>query len=135
MEDVIEKARLLTKNYIVEPKVLEQQWIRIDVNDPTGFSFSLRLEGLEYILVFGGWHQPFDNQKEALLAFEKCLSGEAQLRVVTALNILYKGILEIYNGSAEKPRNQYVMTPIIALLLFLFPKREKVYRNSFTRAN
>lgn len=134
MEDVIEKARLLAEKYIVEPKVIEKQLIWIDANDPNGFSFSLRVEGPECRLVFGGWHQPFDKQEEALLAFEKCLSGEAQLRVVASLNIPYKGILEIYNGNADKLENQYVMVLITALLLFPFPKREKVYRNSFTRA-
>jgi hypothetical protein len=32
MEDVIEKARLLSKKYVVESKVVEKQLIRIDVN-------------------------------------------------------------------------------------------------------
>jgi hypothetical protein len=135
MEDVIEKAHLLAEKYIVEPKVLEKRLIRIDVNDPNGFSFSLSVDGLEYILAFGNWHQPFERQEEALLAFEKCLSGGAQLRVVTSLNILYKGILEIYDDSTDKIEAQYVMASITALLLFPFPKKERIYRNSFTRGS
>src|SRR5262245_9948441 len=125
MKDVIEKARLLTEKYIIESKVLEKELIRIDVNDPSGFSFSLSVEGPVFILVFGGWHQPFNRQEEALLVFEKCLSGEARLRVFTSLNILCKGVLEIYNGSAEKLENQYVMALITALLLFHFQKRKR----------
>jgi hypothetical protein len=131
MEDVIEKARLLAEKYGVEPNVLEKEQIRIGASDPNGFSFLLGIAGLECIFSFGSWHQAFDNQEEALFAFEKCLSGEAQLRVVASLNIPYKGILEIYNGKAEQPEIQYGMVSIIALLLFLFPKKEKIYRNSF----
>jgi len=133
MEDVIEKARLLTEKYIVEPKILEKQQICIDANNPNDFSFSLDVEGLEYILVFGSWHQPFDKQEDALFVFEKCLSGEAQLRVVTGLNISYKGTLEIYDDGVEKPAKRYVMMTIASLFLFLFPKKEKVYRNSFIK--
>jgi hypothetical protein len=135
MDDVIEIAQLLAQEYAIEPKIFEGKQIRIDANNPNGFSFSLNVEGSEYILAFGDWHQPFDKQEEALLAFEKCLSGEAQLRVVTRLNIPYQGSLEIYSNGAERPQVRYVMGSLFVLFLLPFPKREKVYRNSFTRSN
>ena len=121
MENVIEKAQLLAEEYVAKPKVLEKQEICIDASDPNGFSFSLNVAGSEYILAFGSWHQPFDRQEEALFAFERCLSGEARLRVVTSLNISYRGTLEIYKGGTEKPDTRYVMMSITSLLLFPFP--------------
>ena len=135
MEDVIAEAQSLTDKYVVAPKVLEKQQIRIDVNNPDGFSFSLHLDGSEYVLVFGDWHQPFGKQEEALLAFAKCLSGEAQLRIVTSLNVPYRATLEILDSDAQRPQVRYVMGSVLGLLLFPFHKKERVYRNSFTRAS
>ena len=135
MEDTIAKAQSLAGKYAVSPKVLEKQQIQINASSPDGFSFSLIVYGSEYVLGFGDWHQSFDEQEEALLAFEKCLSGEAQLRDVTSFNVPCQGTLEILGSSELRPQVRYVMVSVFALLLFPFPKREKVYRNSFIRAS
>jgi len=135
MEDAITKAYSLTQKYAISPKVIEGQQIRIDSNSPDGFSFWLISYKSEYVLFFGNWHQPYDNQDEALSAFEKCLSGEAHVRDVTCLSIPCWGSLEILTPNTQSPQIRYGMGSIFGLILFLFPKKEKIYRNSFEQTS
>lgn len=72
------------------------QWVRIDAPRSNGFAVELRHEGDEWTVYLGsgGWHQHFDEPKEALALIAWCYSGDARVREVYRGDVLQKSILE-----------------------------------------
>jgi hypothetical protein len=134
MPSIIENASAITNRYSGVKAKLDKHAIHIQVENPDGFSFSLVDDETEISLYFCNWHCPFSEEEEALRAFEKCLSGEAQLREITSLGLPYKGWLEVYEGKSQEAGMYYETGLITVLFLFPFPKKERRYRNAFTKA-
>jgi hypothetical protein len=130
MSQIIEKASSIVKNYPTARVKLDERAIHVIIENPDGFSFSLIDEGTETSLAFGDWDCPFSDENLALKTFEKCFSGEAQLREVISLGISYKGYLEIYEGESPKPVESYGMVSILVQFLWPFPKKERRFRNT-----
>ena len=134
MPSILENASAIANRYFGIKAKLDNHAIHIQVENPDGFSFSLVDDEPEITLYFGNWHCPFSEEEEALRAFEKCLSGEAQLREITSLGLPYTGWLEVCEGKSQESGMSYGDVPITALFLFPFPKKERRYRNAFRKA-
>jgi hypothetical protein len=57
--------------------------ITITPESPDGFPVSLHLEGRDFVVGFGGWHEHFKDEGEALDCFAFGLSDQCRLRVTS----------------------------------------------------
>ena len=57
--------------------------ITVSPESPDGFPVSFYVEGARFVVGFGGWHEHFDSESEALNCFAFGLSDQCRLRVTT----------------------------------------------------
>lgn len=57
--------------------------ITVSPESSDGFPVSLHQEGTSFVVGFGGWHEHFDSESEALNCFSFGLSDQCRLRVTS----------------------------------------------------
>jgi hypothetical protein len=92
---------------------------------PEGFSVSSHEEGRRFVVGFGGWHEHFESESEALNCFAFGLSGQCRLRVTS------RGVFE-YRWTVQHLINGvWCDDSETGLLFFPFWRRrtERFYQN------
>ena len=65
-----------------------------------GFAVSLHADGTSFVVGFGGWHEHFDSEAEALNCFAFGLSEECRLRVTSGGSFDYRWTVQrLVDGS------------------------------------
>lgn len=139
MNNVIDRANALLKEY---PKAIHESKetiVHVEADGDNGFYVMLSLDSPDRVnttLYYGNWHNPFDDDYEkALDIFEKCLTGSAKLVEITKLGVPCHGILEIYDGENQSPKEKLLMGTCFSAILFLFPGKKKIFINNYKKAN
>ena len=74
--------------------------ITVSPESPDGFSVSFYDEGARFVVSFGGWHEHFDSESEALNCFAFGLSDQCRLRVESRGSTDYRwSVQHLVDGS------------------------------------
>jgi hypothetical protein len=99
--------------------------ITIDAPSPTGFSVFLHAKNGAFTVGFGGWHEHFDSESEALDCFVVGLIGECRLKIYRRWRVEYRWTLEYPSNGG------WIQDSTTGLLFFPFwGSREVIYRQN-----
>lgn len=103
--------------------------ITVAPESPDGFPVSLHVDGSTFVVGFGGWHEHFDSESEALNCFGGGLSDQCRLRVTSRGGTAYRWTVQRFIDGAWCDDSQ------TGLLFFPFWRRrsERIYQNRIVR--
>lgn len=103
--------------------------ITVAPDSPDGFPVSLQEDGGCFVVGFGGWHEHFDSESEALNCFVFGLSDQCRLRVASRGSVDYRWTVQhLVNG-------RWCDESETGLLFFPFwrRRRERFHQNRIVR--
>jgi hypothetical protein len=103
----------------------EASLLSIPPQTPDGFEVAIRVLPTESVVSFGGWHDHFAREEDALEWFSFGLSEECRLKIVSRAGMDCQWIVEGLEG------NEWVFRAETGSLfpLFFLPKKERVQQN------
>jgi len=104
--------------------------ITIHPSDTDGFEVSLFTSNQEYSVFFGGWHEQFASEEEALNCLAFGLSAACRLRVEYRGKVAYRWAVEALEDG------QWRTDSTVGLLVFPYWRRRRVeYRQNSSMPN
>lgn len=100
--------------------MIEDDAITVFPASADGFEVSLHENENFYLVNFGGWHEVFRNEQEAMDYFTFGLSSDCRLKVFYRGDVPYRWVVEARHGETWKKENK------VRLLFYPFWRKQKV---------
>jgi hypothetical protein len=108
----------------------DAEWLHIVAETPNGFAIDISTQGPPYMVIFDqGWHEHFDDEKEALECVVFGLSGQCRLRKV------HRGGTTCSWPVEQEQEGEWGAISTVGLVLIPFWRRRTVIylRNQYIR--